>query len=787
MKTSLDITPSPRLLQVLGQIPLAPWQCVAELVDNSLDELLKDSSRTADDPLVIAVRIEETSGATYLVVSDNGTGMQEDEFERSLRAGHSAKNRYGSLGLFGMGFNIATARLGNRTEVTTTQRGSGESLRAIIDFRDLQKRESFSIPLERETVAQDDHGTVVRVELSREMAKTLSGTTHQRTLVSQLGDIYSFILRDDVPGLTRNATSERVPAVITFNDEDVRPKLPCVWADHRSVPYSGEEICAIQYIDIPLTEATACLSCGFWDRKNGPDACEECGSPNLSLSERRIWGWIGIQRYLDSKRYGIDFIRYGRKILKDDKSIFAYTDPDTLETDIEYPIEMPANFGRIVGEIHLDHVPVTYQKNDFDRNSFDWQRAIELIRGTEPLKTRRAKSANDTPLAKLYSAYRRNDPGLRYLVPGDGNRAIHVKTREWGAQFDKGVPRFQADDEWYESARRHNELKDAEKSGVDSTDVAREWGSSPDQPPAESPETLREKLIGSSVGGAGVAPSADKKAPEERRPQSDIMAEARLRGSVREDLSGTFKLSREHGTWEVEVVVSPVALTDNVGRSVPSVPGSIRGTNIEVIVARDHIVFSEFGRDLRDVALLQSAEIIQGLSKTSASVSDIYAELVQELEDLRETPVVILSRIERTLERIQQTAYSNLIDHAHELWDELSIDHKNDIERRSAVKFAQTPFKEIVNEGKYLLVSGASALAKLIQSSPQYWFDGIVFRQSVLHRTPESSKHIVGTVVRALESLAAFQQDDLLRARHEMRQVQLSLDVLEESLVEIDE
>lgn len=786
MKTSLDITPSPRLLQVLGQIPLAPWQCVAELVDNSLDELLKDSSRTPDNPLVIAVRIEETGGSTYLVVSDNGTGMQEDEFERSLRAGYSAKNRYGSLGLFGMGFNIATARLGNRTEVVTTQQGSGESLRAIIDFRDLQKRESFSIPLERESVAQDDHGTVVRVELSRDMAKTLSGTTHQRTLVSQLGDIYSFILREDVPGLTRNATSERVPAVITFNDEYVSPKLPCVWADHRSVSYSGEEISAIQYIDIPLTEATACLSCGFWDRKNGPDACEECGSSNLSLSERRIWGWIGIQRYLDSKRYGIDFIRYGRKILKDDKSVFAYTDPDTLETDIEYPIEMPANFGRIVGEIHLDHVPVTYQKNDFDRNSFDWQKAIELIRGTEPLKTRRAKSANNTPLARLYSAYRRNDPGLRCLVPGDGNRAIHVKTREWGAQFDKGVPRFQTDDEWYESARRHNELKDAERAGVDSSEMTGEGGSDSDQVPAKSPETLREKLIGSPASGPSVTPNPGRKTSEERRPQSDIMAEARLRGHVREDLSGTFKLSREHGTWEVEVVVSPVTLVDSLGRSVPSVPGSIRGTSIEVIVARDHIVFSEFGRDLRDVALLQSAEIIQGLSKTSASVSDIYAELVQELEDLRETPMVILSRIERTLERIQQTAYSNLIDHADELWDEFSLDEKNEIERRSVVKFAQTPFSEIVVDGKYLLVAGASALAKLVQSRPQYWFDGRAFRQSVLHRTPESSKHIVGTVVRALESLAAFQQDELLRTRHEMRQVQLSLDVLEESLVEMD-
>ena len=35
-----DITPSPRILWVLGQIPFRPWQALAELIDNSLDAFL---------------------------------------------------------------------------------------------------------------------------------------------------------------------------------------------------------------------------------------------------------------------------------------------------------------------------------------------------------------------------------------------------------------------------------------------------------------------------------------------------------------------------------------------------------------------------------------------------------------------------------------------------------------------------------------------------------------------------------------------------------------------------
>ena len=38
---TVDITPSPRILRVLGEIPFQTWQCFAELMDNSIDALLK--------------------------------------------------------------------------------------------------------------------------------------------------------------------------------------------------------------------------------------------------------------------------------------------------------------------------------------------------------------------------------------------------------------------------------------------------------------------------------------------------------------------------------------------------------------------------------------------------------------------------------------------------------------------------------------------------------------------------------------------------------------------------
>ena len=764
-KTTLDITPSPRLLQVLGDIPLQPWQCLAELVDNSLDELLKQPDRSEEDPLTVDIRVDdEGPGRTVLEVTDNGFGMSFEELERSLKAGHSAKNRYGSLGLFGMGFNIATARLGNVTTVTTTQRGSGERLRAMIDFADIQRRESFSIPVERLDGPKDEEGTTVRVVLKKEMADVFRRKKTQTTLMGQLGDVYSFLLRDEVPGIAKKGYSSRIPARLAFNGDPIMPKLPCVWSEERSVTSYGQQVHAIQYVERVLTAATACLDCGYWDRKNGPEICEECGSTHLELRERRIWGWLGIQRYIDSQAFGVDFIRYGRKILKDDKSVFTYTDPDTLTTEAEYPIEMPANQGRIVGEIHLDHVPVTYQKNDFDRQSFDWQKAIEVIRGTGPLKPKGAREANDSPLALLYSAFRRNDPGLRYLTPGDGTKALNVKAREWASLFDKGVARMRDDTEWYEAALRHQEIKDAP-----------EGGSVQDDPASDD---VGDVLLGTTES----ATAPETKQPEKKQTRYEQLEEARHLGKAREDLGGSFKLSSSLGTWELAVVATRIALKDDAGRTVPAVPGVHQGRSIEVFVSTEHTIFREFGRDVRDVALIQAAAMIKDLSGSDLSPASVYSELVQEIPDLRATPQSILERTDKTLDRIRGLLLPVVANDPPTYWELLDSTDKQAIEEGAALAYRNDPFTEVVDDGRFVMLAGPATLAKLIESRSIDFFDGVVFNPSLTHRTDAARERIVGTVTRALLSLAAFKQDDLMRQKHDLQLIQINLDILDDQL-----
>lgn len=778
MKTKLDIRPSPRLLEVLGDIPLANWQCFSELIDNSLDELLKQPKRSNSDPLRIDINIETTSkGESFVVVRDNGGGMTEEELERSLRAGHSSKGRYGSLGLFGMGFNIATARLGNVTTVETTTVGSNELLSTTINFADLQRNETFEVPLIRTQCNPLISGTTVRILLKRAVSEDIQRPAAHQGIIKQLGDVYSYLLRDGVPGLNRDGFSSRIPAVLSFNGVPVEPVLPCIWSDNRTVISGGVEVHAVEYIDEKLTDATACLSCGYWDRKNGPEECDECRSQKLEKRVRRIWGWVGIQRYIDSGHFGLDFIRYGRKILSLDKSIFTYQDPDTLETDTEYPIEMPANQGRIVGEVHLDHVPVTYQKNDFDRLSRDWQTAINIIRGEGPLKPRRRETAtNRSPLARLYSAFRRNDPGTRYLTPGDGDRAIHSKAKEWSQFFAKGIARYRDDTEWFDAASRHQRSRDGDATQLES------GNSSPIEVPTGEIRDPAAGAVRSLLGVGVLTPTAP---PRRQNPlsENELLAKARILGSRRTDLSANFNLSRGLGSWQVTVYTTKERLEDSPGQGLsPARHGVVSGRELEVFVCDEHPIFKEFGRDVRDVALLRVAEMIKGLVGSVLSVGAIYGELVQSLLDLKTSDTTIIERINSTFDRIRQLMFPFVVNSPEIFWEMLEAVDKAAVENKAAVKLPSVVLADIIDDARFIQFVAPDGLRKLVEKRPDEFFDGKVFRPSLQGRSADARARVISNVIRPISSLNDFQLDSLMRQKNDIALALISLDHLESNL-----
>lgn len=379
----VDITPTPKILRTLGDIPFAVWQCLAELTDNSLDAFADAEYRGL---LIESPRIDiywsTESVATNereIVVQDNGNGMPLNVLQSAAKAGYSSNDPIHNLGLFGMGFNISTARLGDETIFLSATPDSKEWVGIRINFDQLIKAQSFTAPVIRVPKKNDsESGTKIIIRNLKE--GVYSEIRRKEGIIKkQLESIYT-------PILSKNKVS------LYVQGKKLASKNYCVWSDSRFVIRKGQKIEAIQHINRDLGDT-------YFDKSRNrylvddeitelESVYEKTGNlpEHIVKRARRLKGWIGVQRYSDTVDFGIDFVRNGRKILVQDKCLFGFENPDTGTIITEYPVELGSTVGgRLIGELHVDYLIPTYQKNGFDTSDRAWRLTIEAVRGAGPI------------------------------------------------------------------------------------------------------------------------------------------------------------------------------------------------------------------------------------------------------------------------------------------------------------------------------------------------------------------------------------------------------------------
>jgi hypothetical protein len=507
MSQKVDITPTPRILRTLGDIPFEVWQCLAELADNSLDSF-RECERVGKkvDGARLDIYWSTESAPAHdreIIIQDNGTGMTLEQLQNAARAGFSNNDPIHNLGLFGMGFNIATARLGDETLFVSTVKGSDKWVGIRIDFNELVLNRTFSAPVvsfEKESIT--DQGTKIIVKKLKDGVfgdlKRKSGSIRTR-----LETIYSSVL-------------EREKVDLYLQGKLLRPRPHCVWGETRYVVRKSQKVHAVKEIDRDLGDAWFDLERNRYlsdDEAADFDVRESLGSEipeNIVRRARRLKGWIGIQRYSDPSDFGIDFIRNGRKILVSDKSIFGYENPDTGSFVLEYPVELGSTVGgRIIGEINVDYLIPTYQKNGFDTTDKAWRLTVDALRGGGPILPKKRKALgydgdNYSPLGSLVNAFRRADPGTKNLSLASGI------AKEFFKEFKNGNPDYIPDDKWYRAAqeadRERNVPKTPVNRGAEPTDNPEIYGppggpsSIPSAPATEKPKeprltTQRDDLV----------------------------------------------------------------------------------------------------------------------------------------------------------------------------------------------------------------------------------------------------------------------------------------------------
>jgi len=477
---TVDITPTPRILRTLGEIPFQPWQCLAELIDNAVDafaEAERMGHAIAEKKVTVSWSTDTVgSAARTLEILDSGLGMNLETLQNAARAGYSSNDPVHNLGLFGMGFNISTARLGEKTRLLSARPEDDKWLGIEIDFSELIKSKSFTAPVISEPKKNpSEHGTKI--------------------IVSGLKEGSYAQLRDQEVGIRRQLEVIYTPLLgqidveIFIQGKKLVPRQHCVWGKTRYVSRDGKNIPAVVEIDRDLGVALFDMERNTYlsrdDEIGVRDRAANNGGmlpANIIERHKRLKGWIGIQRYSDPNDFGIDFIRNGRKILIGSKVLFSYENPLTGTSVLEYPVELGSTVGgRIVGEVHVDFLLPTYQKNDFDRTDPSWTETIDALRDAGPILPTLRKAmgftgANPSPVGLLANSYRRPDPGTRNLFV---DKAI---AKEFYEKFRRGDPDYINDDKWWGAAQEADRQR---ATGGASTSPQVDSGGTPSDNPDE--------------------------------------------------------------------------------------------------------------------------------------------------------------------------------------------------------------------------------------------------------------------------------------------------------------
>ncbi len=538
----VDITPTPRILRILGDIPFAAWQCLSELMDNSLDTFTdaENKGKTIETPRIDIFWSNDSVPAKdrEIIIEDNGLGMELEILQKAAKAGYSSNDPIHNLGLFGMGFNIATARLGDETIFLSATPESNEWVGIRINFEQLIKDQTFSAPIVREP-KKNPHESGTRVIVRNLKDGIFSEIRRKESAIRrQLKTIYT-------PILSKNKI------LVFIQGKQLSPRPHCVWSDSRFVIRKGIKVKAIQRINRDLGET-------YFDTfRNRYLTADESIDLDIAISKgdvlpshivkrsRRLKGWIGIQRYAHPTDFGIDLIRNGRKILMGDKSLFGYENPDTGTFISEYPIELGSTVGgRIVGALYVDYLIPTYQKNGFDTTDRVWRLTVEAIRGAGPILPKQRKilgydGDNMSPLGKLVNAYRRTDPGTKKLaIPNS-------LAREFAKRFFAGELEYKSDEKWYKVAQE----KDRERGEGGKKQTPVNIGDTPSDDIAsylpDDSTTPDSEDIGDT--GLTVSPSSQGTVVVSPRPANSKRDQLILDSEKEESLSGIYSYNTSPG------------------------------------------------------------------------------------------------------------------------------------------------------------------------------------------------------------------------------------------------
>jgi hypothetical protein len=749
----INLTPNPRILQMLGQIEFENWQCIAELIDNSVDALLKDFRVNGKYKGEIMVEIPKYSQFTEgipITVWDNGPGMDVNQLENALKAGFSSNDPVANLGLFGMGFNIATARLGQRTTVFSSKKGATEEVGIEIDFAEMTRKNSYIRPVK--TRAKDNSytsGTTIKIYDLKNRVSHL-GQQGLASLRKKLSTVYSKLLRDN-------------NIDILINGEKLIPNEKCIWSPERYVVRKSEKIYSYIEINEDFGDLYFCSKCWIWldvpHIEGETCICSVCdSSEDVMKRERKVTGWLGIQRHYDKENFGIDFYRNGRLIVASDKSFFNWKNPETGEDELEYPIDAIHWGGRIVGELEANFLSVAYTKDSIEKNDQHWDLVVKNLRGEAPIRPNIAAtkgySENNTPIARLFSGYRKgNKAGYEDLLPGKFDKKSgkwvgnNAEPRAWAELFLKGEAEYQDDHKWWqlveqvEANRRSSSGEgNQDDNDFDPTNPFNNGNNGNDGADGNSGNNNGTDNNDGNNGTDGeedpFTPGGDQDDDNDQQSQgSNNEGDSNENNNNEEEniirnegLSGQYSLDE----LEEEPILLDVFADSSLSDDRPLIVEKLSRSNYRAFYNENSPLFLKHGNSIKDCILMELANSLflrkndpeeWPFSRIFYNLKNVYSkEDALDLDTVKERINILLSEIKRILSNTKR-----------DMQAEITLDKEDlrSLQRSVLNKLGEgdSRVKQLLETTEFLTFMPNRYVIKFFKDNPEMFFDGVVWKR----------------------------------------------------------
>jgi hypothetical protein len=228
----VDITPDVSLLKKAGEVNYRVPTAIAELVDNPID------ARLPGRKLTVEVKLRIRKAGNEIIVSDNASGMTDDEVEKAMKMGYSEKSG-DKIGEFGLGLKTATSNLGRHVEIVTATESSDVAHRLVYDEIKFIEAGEWTLEIEELENKPFPHGTVITIT---DLKVNLYGGVKD-TLLGRVGKTFRhFISSGEVEILVNGDAAEpyQYPTIPEYDTElatEINGKLVRGWvslAESRS-------------------------------------------------------------------------------------------------------------------------------------------------------------------------------------------------------------------------------------------------------------------------------------------------------------------------------------------------------------------------------------------------------------------------------------------------------------------------------------------------------------------------------------------------------------------------